>query len=185
MQEWAHQGVTECALQTCAPQKLKIDAGANTSLTRRADPPNDSGSTGAHAGVAAMTRKKIGVSALWWWWNGRTRGSQNALQSCAPQKLKIDAGANTSLTRRANPPEDSGSSSERAGASSNYFFSGECTCDTLVVAEWAHQRVTECALQTCAPQKLKINAGANTSLTRRANPRTTRGARARTPESPQ
>jgi hypothetical protein len=86
MQEWAHQGVTECALQTCAPQKLKIDAGANTSLTRRADPPNDSGSTGAHAGVTAMTRKK------------------------------------------------------------NW---GECT---LVVVEWAHQRVTECIAIVCAAE---------------------------------
>ena len=78
--------------------------------------------------------KKIGVSALWWWWNGRTRGSQNALQSCAPQKLKIDAGANTSLTRRANPPEDSGSSSERAGASSNAAQSNAARAPECIVA---------------------------------------------------
>ena len=59
-----------------------------------------------------------------------------------------------------------------AGVADNdaIFLGGECTCGTLVVAEWAHQMVTECALQTCAPQKLKIDAGANTSLTRRANP---------------
>jgi len=45
-QEWAHQGVTKCELQTCVPQKLQIDAGANTSLTHRAHPPNDSGGLG-------------------------------------------------------------------------------------------------------------------------------------------
>jgi hypothetical protein len=62
------------------------------------------------------------------------RVTECALQSCAPQKLKIDAGANTSPTRRANPPEDSGSSSERAGASSNAAQSNAARAPECIVA---------------------------------------------------
>ncbi len=62
--EWAHQGVTKCELQTCAPQKLQIDAGANTSLTRRAHPPNDSGARARMLLVPAIIQKKVAVSAL-------------------------------------------------------------------------------------------------------------------------
>ena len=56
--EWPHQRVTECELETCAPQKLQIDAGANTSLTRHAHPPSDSGGSGAHAAGAGNNAEK-------------------------------------------------------------------------------------------------------------------------------
>ena len=141
-----------------------------------------------------MTHTTIGVSALWWWRNGRTReGHRMRIANMCAGEIENRC-RRQYFTHSPCQPSRGLRQLERACWGVQQRCPNERSACPRVHSRQQHrnrlqvhcgggetgapERVTECALQTCAPQKLKIDAGANTSLTRRANLPRTPAARA-------